>query len=444
MPRRVAFSTSPSALGPVRLVVLLDGRAVGAVHATRDGTLRFVYDDAWRQDPDAYPISLSMPLSARMHGDAAVTAFLWGLLPDNERTLAHYGRLFGFSARSPVQLLAHMGADCAGAIQFAAPENAGALEGPPPRTPAVDWLTEREVARELRTARERGIPGADTRTVGRFSLAGAQPKIALFEREGRWGVPRGRTPTNRILKPPTREYAGFAENEHFCLALAGRLGMGAVRSRVVRFEHEVAIVVERFDRVPRGGTYRRVHQEDLCQALSVMPTRKYESEGGPGVRDAMLLLREASADPVSDIDRLLRATVLTWVLAATDAHAKNYALLHEPRRVTRLAPLYDIASFLPYADATLHRVKLAMQIGGEYLVRRIGPAHWRSFAARAGLDAHAVIATAGAVLAAMPDAIEDTRAAALRDGLSATHVNALARRIAARASACAATLRGTH
>ncbi len=422
-----------------RLVALLDGRVVGAVHRAPSGALRFVYDDAWRLDPDAYPLSLSMPLAAAEHGDAAITPFLWGLLPDNERTLERYGRLFGVSARSPVQLLAHIGADCAGAVQFAEPDRAADLVGATPRRPAVDWLTDAEVARELRSARELGIAGDSARTVGRFSLAGAQPKIALFEEDGRWGRPLGRTPTTHILKPPAGDHAGIAENEHFCLDLAARLELGAVRSRVLRFDDEIAIVVDRFDRVRAapGKPYRRIHQEDICQALAVMPDRKYENQGGPGVADVVRVLRESSREPVADVARFLRLVMLGWVLAATDAHAKNYALLHGPWRDVRLAPFYDVISYLPYdRSGALHRVKLAMSVGGEYLIRRVGRSHWEKLARAVGMRPAAVLETLDDLLSRLPDAVERTRAEAVPAGVNAKHVNALAERITKRTTAC--------
>lgn len=47
------------------------------------------------------------------------------------------------------------------------------------------------------------------------------------------------------------------------------------------FGDERVIVVERYDRVVRDGVVRRVHQEDVCQALGVRPEAKYQSEGGP-------------------------------------------------------------------------------------------------------------------------------------------------------------------
>ncbi|MGH7864282.1 MAG: type II toxin-antitoxin system HipA family toxin, partial [Candidatus Binataceae bacterium] len=390
---------------------------------------------------NAYPLSLSMPLAAAAHKHEVITAFLWGLLPDNERTLDHYGRLFGVSAGNPVALLSHIGADCAGAVQFAPPEQAASLAGSALGAPTVEWVSESEIARELRTLREQGIPGTSARTLGQFSLAGAQPKLALFQERGRWARPTGRTPTNRILKPPTGEFRGFAENEHFCLELAGLLGVGSVTSRVTRFKDEVAIVVERFDRIKHGRAYHRIHQEDVCQALGVMPTRKYENEGGPGVTEIFSLLRGSSSKPQEDIERFLRVTILGWVLVATDAHAKNFALLHGPGGQVRLAPFYDIVSFLPYADPRLHRVKLAMKVGGEYLVRRITRRNWESLAKGNGLTSSYMLEAASYVLEQLTVAIDVVAQRAIKEGLAHSVVEPLAERVRARTKYCSETMR---
>lgn len=419
----------------LRLVALLDGREAGRVYQAATGRLRFSYDDRWRADPDAYPLSLAMPLAAEDHRHEAISAFLWGLLPDNGRTLDQYARLFGVSAGNPVALLSHIGADCPGAVQLAVPDRIDALIATAPKAP-TDWLTERDVADELRTVLEQGIPGTTRRTVGQFSLAGAQPKIALLEEAGRWGRPSGRTPTNRILKPPSGDFPGFAENEHFCLAVLEELGLGAVRSRVLRFADEVAIVVDRFDRLKRNRSYIRIHQEDACQALAVMPNGKYENEGGPGIAAIVALLRENSRNPGEDIARFVGATVVNWLLAATDAHAKNYALLHGPGGGVRLAPFYDVASYLPYGEPTLHRAKLAMKIGREYLVRRIVRADWNALAKAAELPAAEVNAIVDDVVSRMAGVLDVVRTSAVAEGLEESVITKLANRITAHVKLC--------
>jgi serine/threonine-protein kinase HipA len=82
------------------LVALVDGKEIGRLHNGTRGRLTFVYDDGWRKASNAYPLSLSMPLAAAEHGPSAVQAFLWGLLPDNERVLDRWAAKFQVSARN--------------------------------------------------------------------------------------------------------------------------------------------------------------------------------------------------------------------------------------------------------------------------------------------------------------------------------------------------------
>ena len=129
------------------LVALLDAREVGVVRQAR-GRLSFQYEESWRQAADAYPLSLSLPLTAREHGHAAISAFLWGLLPDNHIVLDRWARRFQVSARNPFSLLEKVGEDCAGAVQFSTPDRLDALKGR--GSGDIDWLTEGQVAARLR------------------------------------------------------------------------------------------------------------------------------------------------------------------------------------------------------------------------------------------------------------------------------------------------------
>ena len=138
--------------------------------------------------------------------------------------------------------------------------------------------------------------GESLRDTGQFSLAGAQPKTALLFQDGKWGVPSGRVPTTHILKPPTTAFDGHAENEHFSLELARALGLPVVDSRIMHFQNEIAIVVERYDRLRTKAGTRRIHQEDICQALAILPTQKYQNEGGPA---SMILSSCSGPTPVN-------------------------------------------------------------------------------------------------------------------------------------------------
>ncbi len=357
------------------LLVLLEGRPIGKVERLASGALRLRYDDGYRGDPTATPLSVSLPPNEEVHGDARITPWLWGLLPDNADVLARWGREFGVSVASPFPLLGtQVGHDCAGAVQFCPPDQADDIAG---RPGDISWLTEAEIASRLRTLRADSTSWLGPGFTGQFSLGGAQAKTALHRSDadhedgGRWGVPTGSVPTTHILKPAVAGFEAQNINEHLCLAAARALGLPAANTRIETFEDEIAIVVERFDRSTRDRALVRVHQEDLCQALSIPPVRKYQSDGGPTPGQIAELIRSSVPGPDAEIDvwRFADALAFNWLIAGTDAHAKNYGLLLASNQI-RLAPLYDIASILPYDDSDGYKVKLAMKVGDDYKLRR--------------------------------------------------------------------------
>jgi serine/threonine-protein kinase HipA len=416
------------------LIVLMDGRRMGRVQQGDKGKLAFAYDEQWRSLKKAYPLSLSMPLTLAEHPHAAIDAFLWRLLPDNQGVLDRWGREHKVSARNSFGLIAAVGEDCAGAVQFVRPERLEALAGAAPAE--VVWLNEKEIAERLRTLRGDHAAGRLPRDEGQFSLAGAQPKTAYLFENDRWGIPSGRMPTTRILKPPTGEFDGHAENEHFCLELARSLGLTVPNSAILHFEDEIAIVIDRYDRVQLGKTWHRVHQEDICQALGILPTRKYESEGGPGAREIVELLRDNSNAAVEDVQTFLDAIAYNWLIAGTDAHAKNYSLLLGDGGGVRMAPLYDLASVLPYADVDLEKAKLAMNIGGEYRLRNINLFRWKKMASELKVDTDALLKRADDFALALPDLAVKIRQQMIGEGITHNVVTRLAEGIARRSVSC--------
>jgi len=416
------------------LFVLMDNRRMGRVLQGAHGKLTFLYDEHWRNLDSSYPLSLSMPLALSEHPHEKIDAFLWGLLPDNEGTLNRLGRDHHVSPRNAFGLIAAIGEDCAGAVQFIRPDRLEALTA----AAAIDiqWLAEKDIAERLRSLRGNHNAGRLPRDEGQFSLAGAQPKTAFMYENGRWGVPSGRVPTTRILKPPTDEFDGHPENEHYCLQLARALGLTVPDSRVQRFEDEVAIVIDRYDRIHIGGIWHRVHQEDLCQALGVPPTRKYQNEGGPGAVQIVALLRDYSRTPAPDVQNFLDAIAFNWLIAGTDAHSKNYSVLIGAGGNVRLAPLYDLASILPYTDMNLQKAKLAMKIGGEYLLRNIRLYHWKKMAAELRLDQEALIRRVDDFARQLPELAEKIRQQLFEEGLEHKILGRLTETIAERSTQC--------
>jgi serine/threonine-protein kinase HipA len=422
------------------LIALVDMQEMGRVSRDRSGKLSFTYEDAWRNGADAFPLSLSMPLGLAEHGNVKIDPFLWGLLPDNDRVLAQWGRRFQVSARNAFGLIANVGEDCAGAVQFVQPERLEAIRR---RSPAdVEWLTAATIAQRLRALRADHAAWRLPRDTGQFSLAGAQPKTALLFLNGRWGLPSGRVPTTHILKPPTGEFDGHAENEHFCLELGRALGLTVPNSRILRFEDEIAIVVERYDRIQIGRRFQRIHQEDMCQALALPPTRKYESEGGPGVRQIVELVQTFSTNSAEDVWRFIDTVAFNWLIAGTDAHAKNYAVLLGSSGQVRLAPIYDLASVLPYPDFDAHRIRLAMKLGGEYKLWNIGVRQWQKLAKEVRLDEEAMLGRVTEMAQAIPEQVTQMADRMKREGLKHPILEKLEKKLSARAAHCRKLLVG--
>src|SRR3954468_9007151 len=377
----------------IPLNVFLNGRLVGRLRRQASGAIDFQYDDDWLAWDQAFPVSLSLPLREdRFTGDPVIAVFD-NLLPDNDqirRRLAERVRAGGYDAYS---LLAAVGRDCVGALQFlpegSDPGAAGSLEGRP--------LRDTEIA-DLLNDLKRTPLGLDEDGEFRISLAGAQEKTALLHWQDKWQVPHGATATTHIFKPEIGklpngiDLSQSIENEYLCMRLTAAFGLPTARTEIREFAGRRALVVERFDRLwTRDGRLLRLPQEDCCQALSVPPPRKYEPDGGPGMRQ-MLELLKASDEPEADQRLFLKAQIVFWLLGATDGHAKNFSIFLLPGGRFRMTPLYDVMSTQPNVDAgeiRHNRMKLAMAVGDNrhYTIDSIVPRHFLQTAAGAGVPA---------------------------------------------------------
>jgi serine/threonine-protein kinase HipA len=485
------------------LIVLLNGRQAGMLSSDK-GKTTFSYSESWRTTGDAFPLSMSMPLTSIDHPHRTVEPFIWGLLPDNNDVLKSWGKKFQVSQRNAFDLLSHVGEDCAGAIQFVRQEKIDSVL--PEAQPEPDWLTEAKLAERLRIVRADASAGRLGSDRGQFSLAGAQPKTALFFDGTNWGSTSGRTATTHILKPASNAFPGHAENEHLCLRLASALGLEVARSTVHHFEDVPAIVIERYDRiivrdaavkrnqhaerlraeaVARRGKgdadaeressalereanedfdlaeklfkqaettfVARLHQEDFCQSLSIHPAIKYQHQGGPGAKQIVEVIRSHVSSHKSmdrdvkfsfaasdDVSTFINALIFNWLIGGTDAHGKNYSLLIGGGGMVRLAPLYDIASILPYPNIDPRKAKLAMKIGDRYGLTEITLSDWQKLAASCRVDEDRVISSIRDMARELPDRLSDEINAMRQSGLTHPIIDKLATILPKRAAEIAA------
>lgn len=381
----------------IPLNVFLNGRLVGRLQRQTSGAIDFAYDRTWLDWEHALPVSLSLPLREdRYIGDPVIAVFD-NLLPDNDQIRRRLAERVGAAGNDVYSLLAAVGRDCVGALQFLTDgEESGPVGGISGRP-----LKDKEIADILGDLKRTPL-GVDESKEFRISLTGAQEKTALLRWQDKWQVPHGTTATTHILKPEIGTLPNginltqSIENEHLCMRLTEAFGLPTAKTQMLEFSGKRALVVERFDRHwTSDGRLLRLPQEDCCQALSVPPARKYESQGGPGIGDILELLK-ASDDPKADQRTFLKAQILYWLIGATDGHAKNFSIYLLPGGRFRLTPLYDVMSTQPNMDAgqiQKNRVKLAMAVGDKrhYAINTIMPRHFLQTAIRSSLPADVVV-----------------------------------------------------
>jgi len=335
----------------------------------------FDYDPAWLARDGAFALSHSLPLREERFKQNECRGFFGGILPEetNRETIAE---ILGISDRNDFAMLEQIGGECAGAITFL-----------PEGTPLPDTTdTYRDVNGDELYAILEELPRrplmAGTEGI-RLSLAGAQDKIAVRYEDGKISIPLGSAPSTHILKPVIKEYDGLVFNEAFCMALARTSGLSAANTLIRRTQDKDYLLIERYDRdINDEGVVRRLAQEDFCQALGIPSETKYQSEGGPTLKDCFALLRTASRVPVLDLNALLDAVIFNFIIGNHDAHAKNFSLLRRIDGTVRMSPLYDLVSTVFYPELTEN---MAMQLGGEARSTFILPANVETFAEDMGL-----------------------------------------------------------
>lgn len=371
----------------VPLRVYLNNRLVGQLSKEPSGAVIFRYDNAWLTRRGAFPVSLSLPLREDAYRGERVSAVFENLLPDSDALRRRVAERVGARGIDAYNLLARIGRDCVGALQFIAGDDeipdTKAIRGEAVDDSAIETLLNNLAQAPLGLNRDDDF---------RISVAGAQEKTALLWHDGRWLKPHGTTPTTHIFKtqigtlPNGIDLTNSVENEFYCLALTEAFGLPVNKARIATFGKTRALVIERFDRRwTEGGRLIRLPQEDCCQAHSVPPTLKYESEGGPGIA-AILNLLKGSDTPAEDQKTFLAAQMLFWIIGATDGHAKNFSVFLTPGGGYQLTPLYDILTAQPSLDLNQRarkQMKMAMAVGTNrhYRIDQIHPRHFLQTAA---------------------------------------------------------------
>ncbi len=382
-----------------RLCVYQKGEIVGYLSKQPSGAVEFVYAEEWLSNERAYPVSLSLPLREDAFKGAPVVAVFENLLPDSESLRSRVAEKVGADGTDAYSLLAQIGRDCVGALQFFSEDADIDFSGL--HSVNGEVISGEEIESLLNNLAR--VPlGLDREHDFRISVAGAQEKTALLFHDGKWLRPSGATPTTHIFKtqigelPNGVDLSNSVENEFYGLAVMKAFGLPVNKAEIKTFGKTKSLVIERFDRAwTKGGTLQRIQQEDCCQALSIPPSGKYQSDHRPANEKQpsmveILNLLKGSDQPAEDQKSFLKAQIIFWLIGATDGHGKNFSIFLGQGGRFILTPFYDVLTAQPFFDA--HQIqrkemKMAMSVGNNnhYKMADIQGRHFAQTAQRAGL-----------------------------------------------------------
>jgi serine/threonine-protein kinase HipA len=360
------------------LAVYFEQRLVGFIKVDGKGPA-FIYDRTWVGTRGAFPISTTMPLGPEPFGAAIFLPWAANLLPESEQLRA-VGQFLGMSPNDVVGLLSEIGRDTAGALSIGKPGGTSAVYWRPVETEAELERVIEELPSKPFLVGEEGVS---------MSLAGVQSKLAVgVDDRGRICVPTVGSPSTHILKPDSERLPGGVHNEAFCLTLARRIGLPTVEITTGKAGRRTFLLAKRYDRAGGGGRWRRLHQEDFCQALGKPPSAKYEINqtgvSGPTLSEMFELTRRVMGP--TEILRLLDMIIFNVIACNTDAHAKNYSIMLSAAGAS-LAPGYDVMCGEAWRHVTK---KLAQTIAGKIRGDEITGEDWHRFARECGLGARQV------------------------------------------------------
>ena len=372
----------------IHLTVMIEIRGEQTVVGHIDGedhqTACFSYDESYLVKSDAVPISISLPLKEEPFNSQSTKCFFDGLLPEGflRRTVA---QKLHSDENDYITILSILGRECLGAILIQDDKIVDSSMG-------YEKLDPEQVKR---LAAEGASKAAELITKTHLSLTGASGKVGLYRDRDFWYLPKGSAPSTHIVKQSHVRLNDIVVNEQLSLMTANAMGIDIPESQIINVgkgsDAEILFATTRYDRavsdhpkmIDKLPAPYRLHQEDFAQALGIPASEKYEQEDRGYLKRIFELIRQNSADPLTDQRRMWDRIIFHLMIGNTDAHIKNASLLYdETLREIRLAPAYDIISTAIYDESTR---EMPFFIGGEYILDKIGKEHLEKAAETAGI-----------------------------------------------------------
>jgi serine/threonine-protein kinase HipA len=335
----------------------------GVLRQEPSGRCNFTYDPAYLEA--GYPaIAFTLPRrEAAYVCEAGLHPFFDNLVAEGWLRNAQ-ARALKIDPTDRFALLLAFGHDCAGAVSV--------LDPAPIKEPTLDM----------------GDPTTTAALASRGSLSGVQPKL-LAVKEGRHYRP-ARPDENSfyIAKLPSGSLRDIIENEFLVLQAHRSLlpSDTVVDASIAPLKGvaDKALLVHRFDRLRSGA---RVHFEEFNQLLG---RRSGDDKYDAAYEDMASFILTTPGCAPADAWRLYERVLICLLTGNTDAHLKNFAMLHTPDGL-RLSPAYDLVAAALYPE---YRT-FALSIGhaANLTIDKIKPKHLVALARACNLSDEVILHT---------------------------------------------------
>ncbi len=341
------------------LYVYYENQVVGSIKRNENLEFSFQYDQQWVNNPNNFPISLSIPVNTKIYGHRLTLSYFENLLPEGIiRDLIEKDQ----NIKGEYDFLKRFGKDIAGAFQIL-PEKKLKLSEQKKSLKVIDFEKIYQAIEEKKSMAELM---SDTYT-GYLSLAGAQDKFPFIYKDNKFYIPQDGSPTTHIAKVPITR-SGIKDsvyNEIYCMNLAKAIRLNVPECLVHQGKYPIYII-ERYDRFKS----KRLHQQDFCQALGFTSEFKYEDHSGPNLKMIYdLIVSYTSAVKKNQaLNNFFKWIAFNLIIGNNDCHAKNISFLLRDTKL-ELAPFYDLLSTATYPKL---KKQFCYKIGNTYDFAKMG------------------------------------------------------------------------
>ncbi len=214
---------------------------------------------------------------------------------------------------------------------------------------------------------EKGVPLTQELDQALFhgsSIGGARPK-ALIQNRGKKYVAKFSSSTDLY---------SVVKAEFIAMRLAELAGLNVAPVKLVKTANKDVLLIERFDRVPKGDSWAR---KAMVSALTLLRLDEMMARYA-SYETLSEIVRHRFTDPKATLKELFARLVFNILCGNTDDHARNHAAFWDGKALT-LTPAYDVCpqgragneasqAMLISGNNNLSRLKTCLETAHNFLI----------------------------------------------------------------------------